>query len=192
MNNGFLILIMIILFLVWILCFENERFTSVERTIPLQDIYNDVGLEDNALYEIGEDESGLSIYKYNGNTYTVKMDELKEIKDPVMRKTHSSPIRIPAVITSKKIKSEVPLKFQDYKYRGVVANKDYKQYYILYEKEYDNQHIEENKMYYYVLVKRIDNEFQIVHDMPPRVKVEEGDSIYFSFGNFQIGPLKFI
>ena len=77
------------------------------------------------------------------------------------------------------------------KYIGLVANQYYKQFYIIYEKEYNNYQ-REDKLYEYLLVKKIEDNFKVVYNIPPRSKVEPGDNIYFSYGNFQLGPLKFM
>ena len=41
-------------------------------------------------------------------------------------------------------------------------------------------------------MSKIDWSFKVVYNIPPRSKVEPGDNIYFSYGNFQLGPLKFM
>ena len=50
----------------------------------------------------------------------------------------------------------------------------------------------EDKLYYYTLVKNKGKTFKIDYDIPPRSRIELGDTIYFSYGNFQLGPLKFV
>jgi len=75
-----------------------------------------------------------------------------------------------------------------------MQNKYYKQYYILYEKEYEEEDLKlfKEKLYYYILAKKKDNSLDVIHDMPPRRKINPGDTIYFSYGNFELGPLRFI
>lgn len=187
MNKNILVILVLLGIIYWLFCSDNnEQFAQSNP-------YNDKGLEDNQLYEIGEDDSGLPIYSYNGKEYVINKDnELEELaNDTNDIKYESVAVRIPAVITSKKVKSQVPLTFKDYKFKGLISNEAYKQYYILYEKEYENYQME-NKLYQYVLVKKIDNEYKVVYDIPPRERVNEGDTMVFSYANFQIGPLKFV
>jgi len=42
------------------------------------------------------------------------------------------------------------------------------------------------------VAKKENNELKIIHNIPPRTRVRPGDSIYFSYGNYQLGPLIFI
>ena len=101
------------------------------------------------------------------------------------------PTKLPVTITADTIKSKIPLKFLDHKFKGLINNYWYRQYYILYEKEYDNQNLKD-KYYTYILVKNIDDELKVIHKIPPRNRLLPGDTIYFSYGNFQLGPLTFI
>lgn len=84
------------------------------------------------------------------------------------------------------------MKFRNHNFKGLVANEFYKQYYVLYEREYKNFNMDD-KLFRYILAKRISTDkYVTVHQIPPRSKIEIGDSIYFSYGNFQLGPLKFV
>ena len=73
----------------------------------------------------------------------------------------------------------------------MISNEYYKQFFVLYEKEYENLNFID-KLYTYILAKNIDNELTVVHKIPPRHRITIGDTIYFSYGNFQLGPLKFV
>lgn len=86
---------------------------------------------------------------------------------------------------------DVPKTFRDYKLRGIIANKYYQQYFILYYKPF----IIDNRMdglFDYILVQKVDGELKIIHDIPPRSEIIDGDTMYFSYGNFSLGPFIFI
>ena len=105
------------------------------------------------------------------------------------------PLKLPVIITPDSIKSQIPLKFNDYTFTGLLNNYFYKQYYILYEKEYKEEPDMKNfkdKLYNYILAKKENNDLKIIHNIPPRTRVRPGDSIYFSYGNYQLGPLIFV
>jgi hypothetical protein len=146
----------------------------------------------DSMYEIGVDIDNSVIYKFKEKHFKLKDDINFEAYDPKKIKYLPVALKIPTVVTSKSIKSKVPLKFKNYKFKGLVANEYYKQYYVLYEKEYKNFNMDD-KLYRYILVKKNpEGNYVIVHEIPPRAKIEIGDSIYFSYGNFQLGPLKFV
>ena len=147
--------------------------------------------EEEAVLEIGHDEKENKIFKYKNSIYTMNDQNVlvtTEPKNITYKKVHT---KLPVKITADKIKSLIPLKFRDHKFRGLINNYWYRQYYILYEKEYDNQNLK-NKYYTYLLVKNIDNKLSVIHKIPPRERIMYGDTIYFSFGNFELGPLQFL
>jgi hypothetical protein len=121
-------------------------------------------------------------------------NNLLEVNEPKKINYKEIPTTLPVVITADKIKSTIPLKYNGYTFTGLVSNKYYKQYYILYEKEYEESDLKlfKEKLYYYILAKKKDNEIEVIHNMPPRRKVNPGDSIYFAYGNFELGPLTFV
>jgi len=163
---------------------QDEIYTDNE-------LYN-IGTDDNnELYNIGTDDNNEEIYQIKNNTFKLGDDDIFQPYEPKHVKYQSIALRIPHVVTTKSIKSKVPMRMDGYKFRGLISNPYYKQFYIIYEKEYENYDREE-KLYEYLLVKKIEDKFEIVYNIPPRSKVEIGDTIYFSYGNFQLGPLKLV
>jgi len=162
---------------------ENEREANEkkERDIKLA----------NTVIEIGYDENENKIFKYKNKIYKMNDNNLLESTEPKKINYKLIPSKLPVIITSDKIKSKIPLKFTDHKFKGMISNKYYKQFFILYEKEYENENMND-KLYTYILAKHIDNELIIIHKIPPRNRIMIGDTIYFSYGNFQLGPLKFV
>jgi len=183
MNKNILIILIIGILIVYYLCYNSEHFISIPNKETKQ-TYNE-------LYEVGTDDENKEIYKYKSKLYKLSEDDLFVPFQPKKFKLAPIALRVPTHVTSKSIKSKVPMKFNGYKYRGLIANTYYKQYYILYEKEYEN-YSREDKLYAYILVKNKGKTFKIDYDIPPRSRVELGDTIYFSYGNFQLGPLKFV
>lgn len=145
------------------------------------------------MYEVGVDsDDNKPIYKYKNGHFKLKDNFNFEAYEAKKIKYLPVAVKIPTVITAKSIKSKVPMRLRNYRFKGLVANTYYKQYYILYEKEYKNYKMED-KLYKYLLVKKGENgKYDVVHEIPPRNRVEVGDSIFFSYGNFQLGPLKFV
>ncbi len=191
--------ILIILFLAAICfyyCYSNiENFGQNMRLSNFYGINSARVRHDNdpnQIYQIGIDTDNNPIYKCKEKHFKLKDDFNFESYDPKKIKYLPVAVKIPAVITSKSIKSKVPMIFKKYRFKGLVANEFYKQYYVLYEKQYKNFNMD-NKLYRYILAKKnSEGNYIIVHEIPPRDKIEIGDSIYFSYGNFQLGPLKFV
>jgi len=147
-------------------------------------------LEDNAI-EIGLDDRENKVFKYKDNMYTINEENMLVSTEPKNITYKKVQTQLPISITADKIKSKIPLNFKEHKFKGLINNHWYRQYYILYEKEYDNQNFK-NKYYTYLLVKNLDGKLSVVHKIPPRERIVFGDTIYFSYGNFQLGPLKFV
>ena len=208
MNKNILIILVLILIITYV-CFSNkiEKFTQNIRLSNIygasnsrarqDEVYN-IGVDDNneevfkdEVYNIGVDDNNEEVFEYKNNTFKLEDNDSFQPYEPKKVKYLPVALRIPHVVTSKSIKSKVPMKIEEYKFRGLLSNPYYKQFYVMYEKEYTNYQ-REDKLYEYLLVKKIEDEFKIVYNIPPRSKVEVGDTIYFSYGNFQLGPLKFI
>jgi len=147
--------------------------------------------ETNSVIEIGHDENENKIFKYKNKIYKLNENNFLESTEPKIINYKPIPSQLPVIITANNIKSKIPLKFNDHKFKGMISNEYYNQFFVLYEKEYDNLNLSE-KLYTYILAKNIDNELTIIHRIPPRHKIMFGDTIYFSYGNFQLGPLKFV
>ena len=173
-------------------CFSDkiEKFT---QNIRLSNIYgaSNPRTRKDEVFNIGIDDNNEEVFKYKNNTFKLGENDSFQPYEPKKVKYFPVALRIPHEETSKSIKSKVPMKIEEYTFRGLLSNPYYKQFYVMYEKEYINYQ-REDKLYEYLLVKKIEEQFKIVYNIPPRSKVEVGDTIYFSYGNFQLGPLKFI
>ena len=190
MNRNILIIFILIFILYCLFCSNNiEKFTQDKR---LSNIYgvSSSRIKNEELYQIGVDDDNEDIYQFNNSTFKLNEDDIFQPYEPKKIKYLPVSVKIPSVVTTKSIKSKVPMKIDGYKFIGLVANTYYNQYYVIYEKEYNNYQ-REDKLYEYLLVKKIEDNFKVIYNIPPRSKVEPGISYIFSYGNFQIGPLKF-
>lgn len=190
MNRNILIIFILIFILYCLFCSNNiDKFSQDKR---LSNIYgaSSSRTKNEELYHIGIDDDNENVYQFNNNTFKLNGDDIFQPYEPKKIKYLPVSVKIPSVITTKSIKSRVPIKMDGYKFIGLLTNTYYKQYYVIYEKEYNNYQ-REDKLYEYLLVKKIEDNFKVIYNIPPRSKVEPGDNIYFSYGNFQIGPLKF-
>ena len=147
--------------------------------------------ENEAVIEIGHDENENKLFKYKNKIYKLNDNNLLENTEPKKINYKLIPSKLPVIITADKIKSKIPLNFKEHKFKGMISNEYYKQFFVLYEKEYENLNFTD-KLYTYILAKNIDDELTVIHKIPPRHRIMVGDSIYFSYGNFQLGPLKFV
>jgi len=161
--------------------FKHNEYEKEEDATPTEE----------KVFEIGHDEKDNKIYKYKNAMYLMDEENTLVTTEPKNITYKKVQTTLPVKITANKIKSLIPLNFKNNKFRGLINNHWYRQYYILYEKEYDNQNFK-NKFFTYLLVKNIDGKLSVVHRIPPREKINFGDTIYFSYGNFQLGPLVFV
>jgi hypothetical protein len=186
-----ILVILILIVVVVYFCYSDNINEHFSQSLRLSNVFganssrtrHNNNNHDDHLYNIDFNNNK----QVNKNNYKFhSYDENKKNYLPIKYKFNPT-------ITLNNIKSKVPMTYCKYKFRGLIANTYYKQYYILYEKEYTNFNLDD-KLYKYLLVKKTSdsNKFEIVHKIPPRTKVENGDSIYFSYGNFQLGPLKFV
>jgi hypothetical protein len=91
-------------------------------------------------------------------------------------------------------------KKNNYNLVALASNDYYSQHYYLYEtitKQNNELDYEENlkyiknyQIYEYLLVKIRKNKLEVSHYIGPRNKININDIVYFSLGNFQLGPLK--
>lgn len=150
-----------------------------------------VDKSEDKVFEIGHDEKENKIYKYKNAMYLMDEENTLVTTEPKNITYKKVQTTLPVKITANKIKSLIPLNYKNHKFRGLINNHWYRQYFILYEKEYDNQNIK-NKYYTYLLVKNINGKLKVIHKIPARERIMYGDTIYFSYGNFQLGPLEFV
>lgn len=199
MNKNILIIIILVFVLIITYVCMSDKIENFTQNIRLSNIYGasnprakqDEIYTDNELYNVGTDDNNEEVYQIKNNTFKLGDDDIFQPYEPKNIKYQSIALKIPHVVTTKSIKSKVPMRMDGYKFRGLISNPYYKQFYIMYEKEYEN-YKREDKLYEYLLVKKIEDNFEIVYNIPPRSKVEIGDTIYFSYGNFQLGPLKLV
>jgi len=212
MNKNILVILFCIAIIIALFyCYNNskELFTNRNRISTIYGVHSSRfqnQLEDkreekekkekkkkdsDSVIEIGHDENENKIFKYKNKIYKLNDNDLLESTEPKKINYKSIPSKLPVIITADKIKSKIPLKFKEHKFKGMISNEYYKQFFVLYEKEFENLNMTD-KLYTYILAKNIDNELTIIHKIPPRHRIILGDIIYFSYGNFQLGPLKFV
>lgn len=191
MIRNILIILILILIVIWF-CF-SDNIDKFSQNTKLTNIYgaSSSRVKNNEVYKIGTDDNNEEVYKFKNNTYKLNDKDIFQPYEPKKIKYLPIVVKIPSVVTTKSIKSKVPMVMEGYKFIGLIANPYYKQFYVMYEQEYENYQ-REDKLYKYLLVKKIEDKFKVVYNIPPRNKVEPGDTIYFSYGNFQLGPLKFM
>lgn len=105
-----------------------------------------------------------------------------------------------SVLDKSKILKDIVYLNEKYNFKGVAYNEYYNQYYLLYEYIVSgySDYVEDNlvdvnyKVAKYILAKEEPNGITIIHAIGPRNQVNYNDVIYFSFGNFQIGPLTIV
>ena len=194
MNKNILIIVIVIVIVIFSLycLFFTDNIDKFSQNLRLSNIYgaSSSRTKNDEIYEIGIDEDNEEVYQFNNDTFKLNGNDIFQPYEPKKIKYLPISVKIPSVVTTKSIKSKVPMKIEGYKFKGLVANQYYKQFYIIYEKEYNNYQ-REDKLYEYLLVKKVEDNFKVIYNIPPRSKVEPGVSYIFSYGNFQIGPLKF-
>ena len=146
-------------------------------------------IEDNLLL-VANDYEKNPIFKYNNLFYKLENDNL--ILSNINSKDleyFEIPIKVPVNFSTMQLK--IKLEYNGYKYVGLLNNNFYNQEYILYEKPYDQDKELEDKLFYYILVKILENKYTIMYELPPRNKILSNEYIWASYGAFQIGPLIF-
>ena len=193
MNKNILIILILVLILIITYVCLSDKIENFSQNIRLSNIYgaSNPRIKQDDLYNVGIDDNNQDVFEFKNNTFKLDNNDIFQPYEPKKIKYLPIAVRIPHVVTTKSIKSKVPMKIDGYKFRGLISNPYYKQFYVIYEKEYDN-YLREEKIYEYLLVKKIEDKFKIIYNIPPRNKIETGDTIYFSYGNFQLGPLKLV
>jgi len=160
-----------------------------------KDIEKTIEIHHSSAVEVGADEDDNRIFQFKGKMFKLNENNVLEptnSENITYKKVHS---KIPITITENQIKSKLPLDFNGFTFTGMLSNSYYKQYYLLYEQEYTVEPDMENfneKLYSYILAKYKNDTLEVIHNIPPRSRVTPGDNVYFSFGNFQLGPLIFV
>jgi len=199
-KNTLIILILLIIVALFYCFYYKENFTGNDTRMKQifgnrgQDVNKRNEVHHSSALEIGTDEDDNKVFQFRGKMFKMNEDNVLEINDPKKINYKKVPIKLPIMVTDKLIKSKVPLKYDGYTFMGIASNKYYKQYYLIYEKEYKDPDLKDfkDKLYSYLLMKNDSGKLKTIHNTPPRTRIEPGDNVYFSYGNFQLGPLTFI
>lgn len=140
---------------------------------------------------VGSDSNHNHIFKHKNKLYNNIDDKLILYNDKTINDIsyYEFPTKVPANLLNMTLK--VKMVFDGYNYVGVLSNNNYNQEYLLYEKPYDFNDTTDNKLFYYILVKILNNKYTIMYELPPRSKILPEEYIWASYGSFQIGPLLF-
>jgi hypothetical protein len=173
--------------------FDNDSNYEYIMTLDKND-KNDKEINDNnnEVLLIGNDNNQNLIFKYKNRLYNIENDKLYLSTNKYNEKDltyYEVPKKVLIDFNSMALKFK--LKFNNYNFVGLVSNKYYHLEYILYEKLYDLDNELEDKLYYYILVKIIDNIYTIIYELPPRNKISFNEYIWVKYGPFQVGPLLF-
>lgn len=163
-----------------------NNFDSDQKLCTTYNCY--LGNNSEFIKLIGTDISNNSIFILNDKYYN-ELDNnlvLNNIIEKNKIKLYDIPINVP--IDIKNLKLKVKLLFNNYNFIGVLGNYYYNLEYLLYEKPYELNNLN-NKYYYYIFVKIIEDKYKIIYELPPREKIEQKQSIWASYGSFNIGPL---
>lgn len=140
----------------------------------------------NVIYLVGTNSSKESIFKLDNKIYKTSDNKLILNNDDKIT-YYPSHIKVP--IDLKDLTLKVKLELNDYKYIGTLTNSYYKQQYLLYEKPYDHDNELEENLFYYNLVKIINDKYITLFELPPRNKIILGETIWVGYGSLQVGPL---
>jgi hypothetical protein len=140
---------------------------------------------------VANDKDKQPIFKFKDTFYKLDEDKLVSINEDEVSSVTYLPIPTKVPVNLSNMTLKIKLNYNGYKYVGLLNNSFYNQEYILYEKPYDKDNELENKLYYYILVKIIDNKYTVMYDLPPRNKITLNEYVWASQGPFQIGPLLF-
>lgn len=155
--------------------------------------YNCDKQKSDYMIAIGSDKNNISYLKLNDNYYRVDNDNIiipiNEIdKDNIIY--FDLPIKVPVDLS--KMKLNINMQFNGYKFIGFANNNYYYQNYLVYEQEFNDLNPDfETKLYKYILVKIINNQYKIMYELPPRNKILPSEYFWVSYGSYQIGPLIF-
>lgn len=160
--------------------------------------YNQAGAELNMIKEnnpVTSIKSMLNndtnvLMSYNDDLYQNAYEDVDTTPQMIVNNPVFKPTNFP---------SAVDFNNKTYNFIGVAYNEYYNQYYLLYENIIksstlelpgDNLDYVNYKVAEYILAKMDDNKGLLIsHIVGPRNKINYNEVVYFSFGNFQLGPL---
>jgi hypothetical protein len=189
MNSNNFNLILLFLFIIFILYEYNNSEEINNVFFDTKCNSSNCQIEDNVILLIGKDSNNKYIFKYEEKLYSIIDDKIILYDDNNEIIYYTYPIKVPFNLSNMTLK--IKINFNDYEYIGILNNNYYNQEYLLYEKPYDLNDKMEEKLYYYILVKIINNKYIIMYELPPRQKILPEENIWVSYGSFQLGPLLF-
>jgi hypothetical protein len=164
---------------------KNPAITIVYENAP-KSIKTPTQVEDITLEDVASNE--LKEYQPEGTLEYLKPEEMLK---PTLAK-----FKTPKIIKDGGV---------TYKLLGSATNDHYSQNFLIYESPEitdpttlknvsptlkENMEWMKSKIMSYVLVTLHEDKINIIHRIAPRNKVEIGDVVYMSMGNFEIGPLQ--
>lgn len=141
---------------------------------------------------IGIDENNNEIFKNEKDTFIFNNGFLDKVENVNFSKIikNDNTLSIPVLNDKNKQKLKINLKFNDYTFCGYLTNNFYGLQYLVYIKPFTT-YIEQDQLYEYIVVKIINNEYKIMHKLPPRQKIENLETIWINYGPINLGPLVF-
>jgi hypothetical protein len=163
----------------------DDVFTSDDqRDCSIFGCSNIRSQNDNFIKYIGDDSDNNKIFKHQNKLFKESGDiiphdtNIKYLDESILVPMHNNTIKIKFTLN-------------DYNYVGIAANKFYHLEFLVYAKQFDKDSTLEQVLFEYIFVKIIDNEYKIYYQLPPRTKINKLESIWISYGNYQLGPLTF-
>jgi hypothetical protein len=205
MDNFILIIIFLIIIFFIINNRKNEKITDIkffdndanyqyiqDINKPCMDYNCKIDSTSNDILLVGSDKDNNQYFKLNNDMYKLNNNNLIKLANANLKDInfYEYSTKVPFDLNNMKIK--IKLFFNGFQFVGILTNKFYNQEYLTYEKQYDKDNELENKLFEYILIKIINNQYKIMYELPPREKITPNQSIWVSYGSFQIGPLLFI
>ena len=166
--------------------FKENNYNDLNWNIGKNYDFSDISNEISLVPEIYDKTSGitqsLKSPVYSDNTNTKVESKNKEYNPDIKFTTNNEKLLFTPSINDKGNK---------FNYIGITYNEYYDQYYLLYEFiDMTKNNNSLYNLYEYLLVKlNKDEKYQIIHHITPREKININDTVYFSYGAFNLGPL---
>jgi hypothetical protein len=147
---------------------------------------------DNYMKYIGDDKDNNKIFKYENKIFKHNNNKFYNIipNESEIKYLNES-ILVPVHYDNKNLNIKINFLYNDYNYVGIAANNYYHLEFLVYAKPYDGDSTLNDKLFEYIFIKIIDNEYKIYYKLPPRTKINKLEAIWISYGNYQLGPLVF-
>jgi hypothetical protein len=182
-DNIILILCLVIIIYIFINNYILDPFTNIINYNNNKFFNDDLCKYSNIkniIYYIGIDKENNDILIYNDKYYKANKNSLIKIDLPEIT-YFSSKIEVP--FNLEKFELKIELHYNDYNYIGLLTNSYYYLQYIVYEKLYDKNNID--NLYSYLLVKKINNKYIVYFELQPRSKINQNDTILI----YDLGPM---